>query len=523
MNSGPLEIKNYLGLFLRWWWLLALAIICMTTVTYYITIRQPPSYRSTVRIILENQGNPGLVQASEIRNSSTLARNYIDLIKTRPFLTSISDNLPVRYNLAQLSKKFSARVQRNSIYITVSDPNPVLAAAVANSTAETFIEVVLDRQISQLRNFNNVLAQYGLEQSEDAIALQAARFDILSIIDPAVPSSAPIQDPMARNLLLAVAVGMALAGIAIIAIEYFDDRVKTSDRFSDISSMPTWGSVPRYRDNGGLGVVSVRNEKQKSTLEESYNFVRTNIDYDAADDLQTKTILVTSSVSGEGKSTSAINLAISVAQSGRSVILVDSDFRDPIIHEKFDIQNEKGLSQIIDGTATIEESLVTTAVEGLKVVTNGPIVVDPINRIRSKEMETVIGKFQKMSDVLILDSPPILAVADAMSLASHVGTVLFVVDASKTGRKSVKLALEYLSQVNPAPALIGALLNRVRIGSEIQKYMGSYYYVREHNRRGFRVRLVSLRLVFGLTIAAVAIIGLIVSVLLGYLDLGQLV
>jgi len=206
----------------------------------------------------------------------------------------------------------------------------------------------------------------------------------------------------------------------------------------------------------------------RSPISEAYRTLRTNLDF-ASLDRTLKTLVVTSAGVGEGKSTTLANLAIVSAQAGRRVLLVDADLRRPTLHKLFDLPNEKGLTTaIMDGEALAEPPLHPTAIEGLWVMTSGPLPPNPAELMGSRRMEEVLGALAERAEQVLLDTPPVVAVTDAAVLATKVDGVLLVISAGKTRREYARTAVQRLQQINAR--LVGTVLTNVQMGASFQGY-----------------------------------------------------
>ena len=216
----------------------------------------------------------------------------------------------------------------------------------------------------------------------------------------------------------------------------------------------------------------VTNSHSKSVITEQYRTVRTNIEYTAIDK-DMKSILITSATPGDGKSTTASNLAIVFAQQGKKVLLVDADLRKPTIHKKFGVHNHIGLSSVIMKKQAVEEAIIETSVENLSILTSGPIPPNPAELLTSKAMGNLLGKLYQEFDVVILDSPPVLAVADAQILSKHADGVVLVVSSGQTETEQGKKAKQALISANAH--LLGVVLNNKK------QAKNDYYYYYGHD------------------------------------------
>lgn len=207
----------------------------------------------------------------------------------------------------------------------------------------------------------------------------------------------------------------------------------------------------------------------KSPVSEQYRTVRTNIQFSAVDK-ELRSILVTSSGPGEGKSTTVSNLAVVFASQGKKVLLVDADLRKPTVHYTFDVSNMNGLTNVLTKSSSIENAVSQTNEPNLYVLASGPIPPNPAELLGSKAMEEFIHDAYKVYDVILFDTPPILAVADAQILSNHVDGTILVVYSGETEMEAAAKAKELLQAAKAK--LLGAVLNHKKL-QDSQYY---YYY-----------------------------------------------
>lgn len=206
----------------------------------------------------------------------------------------------------------------------------------------------------------------------------------------------------------------------------------------------------------------------KSPISEQYRTIRTNIDF-ASVDQKIHSLLVTSSGPGEGKSMTAANLAVVYAQQGKKVLLIDADLRKPTVHYTFRLDNLRGLSNILVGENTFNDVIHSSDVDHLDIMSCGPIPPNPSELLASKKMEKLLEELKASYDLIIFDTPPVLAVTDAQVLANIVDGTLLVVRSKHTEIEGAQKAVESL---RPAKAkLLGTVLN-----DRIKKQSNYYYY-----------------------------------------------
>ena len=209
----------------------------------------------------------------------------------------------------------------------------------------------------------------------------------------------------------------------------------------------------------------------RSPVAEAFRTLRTNLEFSSLDK-PVKTLVVTSAGSGEGKSTTLANLAVSTAQAERKVCLVDCDLRRPALHRIFKVPNEVGLTTMIrDETLRDVPPFQETGVPGLVLLPSGPLPPNPSELLGSRRMQEIIAALAGQADIVLFDAPPITVVTDAAVLASKVDGVLLVISAGRTKRDHARRAKALLEKVNAR--LVGVVLNNVRFDSSLTSYYAS--------------------------------------------------
>jgi non-specific protein-tyrosine kinase len=335
-----------------------------------------------------------------------------------------------------------------------------------------------------LTHLQDRLAQYqnsysALLNSYSNIELaEAGSGATITIVSPATSPRLPIKPKVMANTLLAAFVGGVLAvGIALL-IEYMDDTVKTPDdlRAVDLNLLAAVQRVGRDRKNGRKnGAQELYTMGQpRSMVSESYRTLRTNLQFSSLDK-PLRSLVVTSALASEGKTTTAANLAVVLAQDGKRVVLVDADLRRPNLHRLFDLPNRTGLTTaLVDEQAAIDGHLRTAGIENLRLLTAGPIPPNPQEMLGSGRMAELLEHLRQQFDVVLLDTPPSLAVADANVLAARADAVMLVVNTSQTRRAALQQAVEGLRKVGAN--IVGGVLNMVPSRKGDGYYYQYYYY-----------------------------------------------
>lgn len=211
----------------------------------------------------------------------------------------------------------------------------------------------------------------------------------------------------------------------------------------------------------------------RSPVSEAYRTIRTNLQFASVAE-NTQVILVTSSKSGEGKTSLSCNLALVTAQAGQRVLLIDADMRKPQVHHRFQVSNLDGLSSILIRERTFEEAVVQTQTQNLWLLPSGPIPPNPSEMLASQAMKKYLDSFRQEFDYIFIDTSPVLAVSDPLVLAAVSDGTLFVVDAQQTNRNMARQAVAALVQVHAR--MLGVVLNRVTKASGDSYYYYSYGY-----------------------------------------------
>ncbi len=357
---------------------------------------------------------------------------------------------------------------------------------------EESLKQALDRQKTESLNMNKKAVQFGVlqreaESSRQMYELLIKRFKETSlteemktgnirIIDKAEVPRLPVKPKKKRNLLLAVIVGLTLGVGLAFFLEYLDNTIKLPEEIKEHLKIPYLGPVPTISSDGDPRTVSldlVTVHSPKSTASESYRGIRTGILFSSADTTP-QLIMVTSAGPREGKTISSANLSVTMANAGSRVLLVDCDMRRPKIHKLFDMDRKIGLSSILVGTETPDHAIVASQVENLDILPMGPIPPNPSEIIGSKKMGLLLNDLRKKYARVIIDSPPISAVTDAVALSQLVDCTLLIIRAGETPRQVIQNSLEQLHAVNAN--ILGAVLNGVSVGRDSYYYYQYYYY-----------------------------------------------
>jgi succinoglycan biosynthesis transport protein ExoP len=316
-----------------------------------------------------------------------------------------------------------------------------------------------------------------LEQMQELDVTSSLKENNVRIIDPAEAKDKPVEPNYVRNIAVAVLAGL-LAGVSLaLFFDYMDTTIKTREEVEALG-VPFLGIIPSVPGLEGEGWEVARERYlysmnyPKSAFAEFCRNIRTTVNFSARDDGQPpRRLLITSAGPREGKTTSSINLAITFASAGRRVCLVDADLRRPSLHHAFGLPNEHGLSTLIGGSSSVADVSQQSPQPNLWIIPSGPRPANPAELLGSPECRAALDKLNETFDLVIIDTPPVVAVTDAVVLANDVDGVILVIKSFKVARDLVLQAKRQLVDVDAR--LIGVILNNFDIQ---RKSYGYYYY-----------------------------------------------
>jgi polysaccharide biosynthesis transport protein len=349
------------------------------------------------------------------------------------------------------------------------------------------------RIIQQEIETNKQLLNGLLQGAKENDVVLAGKPNNISVVDYALAPDSPVGPNRARTVLAAffLSIGGGI-GLALL-LEYLDDSVHSTDEVERVLHLPALAVIPsmgaavrrrvitgmtalqKQNGNSGDDAALLINVDGRSPLAEAYRHLRTSVLLSTPGGAP-RTLLVTSSLPGEGKTTTAINTAISLAQTGASVVIVDADMRRPRLQSIFEIHESEGLSSILSSDATDAEMLElvkTDPATGLNILTSGPVPPNPAELLGSEQMSRLMTALQSRYSYVVVDSPPISSFTDGVLIATMVDGVLLVVHGGKSSRHIVRRSKQLLNDVGSK--VFGVVLNNVNVQSHDYYYYQSYY------------------------------------------------
>lgn len=518
-----IDIKEYLAPLRKWWWMIVVTTFIAAVASFFATRQQVPVYRSYTRLAIGSYLESTDVSNNDFTVTRQLATAFVEIANQPGFSRDAAQALGLEF----LPKDIDIRQvnDTNFVDITVTDTDPTRSKAVAAELArqlslrtptgvdsadnEFVLGLLADYQtkitdtqdqiaaketeIGELISARDISVATGeLNTLENNLQNLTQRYtDLLSLTQQGATNSVQIVDPATDGVLVnsspiisvitAAGIGFVLAASAAYLLEYLDDTVKTPEQIMKLGNIPTLAGIAFINSDDDSKLVTITDPR--SPTSEAYRVLRTAIQFSVVDK-KNSILLMTSAVPSEGKSTTAGNLAVVLAQAGNNVLLIDGDLRRPSQQDVFKLPNKRGVTSLllklnvddsdIEVRNLVEDTVQPTQVEGLQIMTCGQVPPNPSELLGSTKMRRLLEVLEKQYDFVIIDSPPVLSVTDAAVLSALSGITLVVVRANKSRKGEFKQVVERLNDVNAN--LAGAVLNSLKAGSEGHDF---YYYYKD--------------------------------------------
>ncbi|MBV6726180.1 polysaccharide biosynthesis tyrosine autokinase [Nocardioides daeguensis] len=447
-----MELRDYLRVLRRRWVSILVITVAVTAAAGAFTALQTSQYASTARLfVTTSQANDTqLLQGGQF--SAQRVKSYADLITSRELAQRVIDDTGLKLEPGELTDRVSAEAVLDTVNleITVTDPDAHQAQVIAQSYAEQLTDLVRELETPA-------------GQTEAPIKA--------TIVDAASFSDTPVSPQPKRNLALGLVLGLMLGfGLAVLR-ELLDTRVKSLDDVAEITDAPTLGTIAY--DATAAKTPLLTQIPSHSPRAESFRVLRTNLQFVDVDSAQ-KVFVVSSAVPGEGKTSTAVNLALSLAQGGNRTLLVEADLRRPMAAKRLGMDEAVGLTNVLVGRIKAADVVQTHDDSGLSFVASGPIPPNPAELIQSNAMEDFLAYAREEYDIVLIDAPPLLPVTDAALLAAKADGALVILSHGKVTREQVRHSIERLDQVDAH--LAGLVLNKVPAKGRSYGYGYGYGY-----------------------------------------------
>ena len=511
-NSESIDIVKYSLLLWHWAWLIALVVVIAVGGTYFISKLSAPVYQARTSILVDMAPSNKSIDYNSVLLSSQLTQTYAQMIVKTPVLSEVATRLGLAsVNPKAITAKPVTSTQLINIFAESTDP--MLAADIANTLVAVFADQVqsiqatrfsaseqsLQAQMAEIESkialaneqlvntteriekdrLETTIANYNqtyssLLQSYEQVRLTAAQTQ--SSIVQVEPAIVPI-DPIRPRTFVNIAIAGLLSGILtcslIIGIDLVNDTVKTPEEVTEKLGLPVLGVISHFNSTDEKPI----SESQPLSAEsEAYRTLRTNINYSGAGiNKPLRSIMITSAMPGEGKTDVVVNLGVVLAQNGQKVLLIDADMRRPSIHNRLALNNHLGLSQLFSHPElAVDYSLQPTRIKGLTALTSGELQPNPSELLGSHYMGSILKGLKSHYDIVLIDTPPALAVTDSAVMLGLVEGVIFVIKSGSTHLAPLRRMVDQYRHLDAN--LLGVVLNDINLGD----FSSGYYY--KHNK-----------------------------------------
>lgn len=447
-----MNLHDYWLVVRKRWGLILFILVVSVAASTLATYLAKPMYLSTTKLFVSTQSTDNaadLLQGSSFTQQRV--KSYADLVTSPSVLNPVVKQLGIHMQRDQLIKRITATVPLNEIIIQIDvlAEGPQRAATLADAIAVSLTNVVSN-----------------IEQPASGAASPVK----LSIIQQGTVPTKPDSPKPLLNLALGLFIGLVLGlGLAVLR-ESLDTKIRSANDLDDLRHSNILGGItfdPDFVKN-----PLIVHSHPKSRRAEAFRQLRTNIQFVEAAEGR-KSVVVTSAVPSDGKSTTVSNLAIAMAQTGKRVLLMDCDLRKPKLHKYLGLEGSVGLTNYLIGQATLEDVIQPWGKTSLDVLPAGKVPPNPSELLGSEAMSRLLMALENHYDVVLVDTAPLLPVTDAAILATKTGGVVLVVSVGKTTKPQVKGALNHLATVDGK--ILGFVMNRIPTrGAEAYQYRYSY-------------------------------------------------
>lgn len=433
------------------WITVCAAIVVAIVGAIAVTWTTTPLYRASTQLFVaaSASGTPTDINQGNLFSQQRVI-SYAQLLMGKTLAQRTVDKLKLGIPAAELQEKVKATVKQNTVLINVDvlDASPVQAADIANALSDEFVTMVRELE-TPVR---------GVQPDARVVVEQRAT----------VPEH-PVVPDVARNILVGLGVGVLLGVVLAVLRHVLDNSIKSRESLEEVAGAGMVGGIPLDKQCVKQPAIAFGNAN--SAIAEAFRKLRTNLSFLAVDN-PPRVIVVTSSVTGEGKSTTAINIALALAEGENNVVLVDGDMRRPSVDKLLGVDGPVGLSTVLSGAVPLDDALQKTRFDRLTVLSAGTIPPNPSELLGSQVAMKVLAELRAQFDYVIIDSSPLLAVTDGAILAAHSDGAIMLARYGHTRREQLAHAVSNLQAVGAV--LLGVVLTMVPTRGD-SSYAYSYY------------------------------------------------
>lgn len=490
MIDEDIHLSDYVAVITKHKTTMIIGILISLMLALLATWLSDPIWESKAQLLVDDRQSASGGRTSGdayqgILTSERLAKTYSSLATRHSLLEDVAHDLKIPESASALQERVKVEPLRDTqlMVVTAQYPDPQIAAAIANGVGKSLSQEVERLELAKYADGSNVSVR-------------------VTLVEAATPSKKPVRPRPIMNIILGLILGSIGSVLIVLIRDHLDTTIKSaSDLQQLIGEVPILAQIP-IEDQGRADRLIAKSGTD-SIAAEAFRSLRTNISYVNYEGSLAK-LLITSSKPGEGKTTLCLNLGATLAQAGHKVLIIGADLRRPRLLEGLGLRSNAGLSKLLLGASSLEEAIIKTTTPGLSVLPSGPVPPNPSELLGSHRMMGLLTAVSSEYDFILIDTPPILAVTDAMVVSGMVDGVIMVARSGVTEREAIKHVLSEFRQSKAR--LIGAVLNGVTTGVSYGYYQESENEPRSGFLRGFQISTTKA--------LALGLFGLVLSFLL---------
>ena len=431
--------------------------------------------------------------AAKVLDSSTVQALKSNLVKLQgkyqEQLQVYKPGYPLMVQLRRQIQKMSDEIETETLIIKQTIEGSLKADYLAARENEQILLQELELQkkyLVEVRDkdigYNTLLREVQTSRSSyDGLLTRLKEVNVaggvesnnISVLDTALVPFKKHKPNTRLNLALGLVLGLFLGTVVAFLLEFLDDRVKTTDELERLLGLPLLGMTPSVKGDDPIVHALMTMEQPASAMAESFRSLRTNLLF-ASREGTPKVLTLTSAMPSEGKSSSCMNLATAFAQSNARVLVIDADLRKPTAHKRLKLNNDKGLSNFLTYQASAKEVIQETLIPGVSAVTAGPLSPNPSELLSSERLQELFDLAPGTFDIIIIDAPPVMGLADALVLANKASSTIMVTAFAQSKKRQIQDAHRRLKQAHAN--IIGVLFTKVKTGGSYGGYNYDYEY-----------------------------------------------
>ena len=474
-----MTLRDYVAVLRRRKWLVVLPMVIAPLVSLGLSLSQESRYRSSAEVLVREPPSATAVGAPERPMQQRVLQNELQRARGSALQDQVREVVGPE---PTLTVRLVADEDTDVFTFTAESVDPAFAARAANVYAETYIDerrrslveelvarmAVVDERLENIEvdieaagsddEVELLVAQrdqYEFELESLQVSVDLAESSGASLIDAAPVQSTPFSPRPRRSAFLALVAGALIGVAAAFIVEHFDTTIRDEEELAKATGVPVLAVIPKFERNIDVAAIVTRDDPQSQPAE-AYRALRTSIQFISVD-RELSIVQFTSAKPGDGKTTTSVNLAVAAARAGQNVIVVDCDLRRPRVHEFFGLDNQQGFTTAMVGASLDEVAQPIDDEPTLWAVTSGVVPPDPSELLSTVTAKRFLRSLVPRFDLVIVDTPPVLVVADPLVVSASVDAVVMVASANATDRRQVQQAAAQLEQIK-AP-FIGTVLN----------------------------------------------------------------